>query len=434
MTCSAPADCAEIERRHAGHGLLARRRREPRQPALGRGRPRDPHGQPDGRREEGEPGLPRVPRQRLQRHARPRARSSGRSCSSCSAARRAKRRDVRPRGHRGGNYPLLRGAMCVFVRDLIVYGVLQDMMKGRPGDLRDVLELRRGRPPLGPRARRHARGAAQARPAVRPDRAGPPLRAAAVRDRRPLRPRPDPGRDLQAAQRLRARRPRRALALTRAASRTSPAATSRTRWSATRSARRPAAKPDEKREKNDVSDHDVVVLGSGNLGLVYLMEERRRLTLEEIERAPPRPDPGAARAPARRLAARPLVRARAGRARRQRRRATSPTARVEGDDPLAPFSPNAPQHLLRTDGFAHVADIMVGSFYDAGARRGLRVRGADLVPRRHRRPADAAVHPPSRRARAARRGARRGGRRPRDPARLEARPQRSCIARGGGRR
>jgi hypothetical protein len=38
--------------------------------------------------------------------------------------------------------------------------------------------------------------------------------------------------------------------------------------------------------------------------------------------------------------------------------------RVEGEDPLAPFSPTAPQHLLRTDGFRHVADIMVGSFYD----------------------------------------------------------------------
>ena len=38
--------------------------------------------------------------------------------------------------------------------------------------------------------------------------------------------------------------------------------------------------------------------------------------------------------------------------------------RVEGDDPLAPFSPTAPQHLLRTDGFEHVADITVGSFYD----------------------------------------------------------------------
>ena len=46
--------------------------------------------------------------------------------------------------------------------------------EGPARDLRDVLELRRGRAPLRPRARRHARGAAQARPAVRPDRARPP--------------------------------------------------------------------------------------------------------------------------------------------------------------------------------------------------------------------------------------------------------------------
>ena len=50
-----------------------RRRREPRQPALGRGRPLHPHGEPDGRGEEGEPRLPGIPRQRLQRHPRLRA-------------------------------------------------------------------------------------------------------------------------------------------------------------------------------------------------------------------------------------------------------------------------------------------------------------------------------------------------------------------------
>ena len=49
-----------------------------------------------------------------------------------TASLRAIRRDVRPRGHRGGIYPFLRGAMCVVVRDLIVYGVLTDMMRGRP--------------------------------------------------------------------------------------------------------------------------------------------------------------------------------------------------------------------------------------------------------------------------------------------------------------
>jgi hypothetical protein len=44
--------------------------------------------------------------------------------------------------------------------------------------------------------------------------------------------------------------------------------------------------------------------------------------------------------------------------------------RIEGDDPLAPFSPTAGEHLLRTDGFDHVADVMVGSFYDADLEEG----------------------------------------------------------------
>ena len=50
-----------------------------------------------------------------------------------TASTRAKRRDVRPRGHRGGIYPVMRAAMCVVVRDLIVFGVLTDIMRGRPG-------------------------------------------------------------------------------------------------------------------------------------------------------------------------------------------------------------------------------------------------------------------------------------------------------------
>ena len=44
--------------------------------------------------------------------------------------------------------------------------------------------------------------------------------------------------------------------------------------------------------------------------------------------------------------------------------------RVEDEDPLAAFSPRAPRHLLRTDGFEHVADIMVGSFYDPALDEG----------------------------------------------------------------
>ena len=106
------------------------------------------------------------------------------------------------------------------------------------------------------------------------------------------------------------------------------------------------------------------MLGSGNLGLVYLMEERRRLTLEEIAGAHPRLLPALREHPHVGWLLVHSERARGGRRSAPAARTTSPTGRVEGEDPLAPFSPNAPQHLLRTDGFAHVADIMVGSFYD----------------------------------------------------------------------
>src|SRR5581483_2119136 len=44
--------------------------------------------------------------------------------------------------------------------------------------------------------------------------------------------------------------------------------------------------------------------------------------------------------------------------------------RIEGEDPLAPFSANAATHLLRTDGFEHVADVVVGSFYDPDLEQG----------------------------------------------------------------
>jgi hypothetical protein len=123
-------------------------------------------------------------------------------------------------------------------------------------------------------------------------------------------------------------------------------------------------KADGKKDKNDVSDRDAVVLGSGNLGLVYLMQDPpRRLTLEEIEERHPRLV-GA-------LRAHPhvgwlLVRSAEHGAVVLGPRGTHflDERRVDGEDPLAPFSHTAADHLRRTDGFAHVADLMVGSFYD----------------------------------------------------------------------
>jgi hypothetical protein len=119
----------------------------------------------------------------------------------------------------------------------------------------------------------------------------------------------------------------------------------------------------KKRAKNDATGRHVVVLGSGNLGLVYLMEERRRMTLEEIDARHPNL--------VRSLREHPhigwvLARSDKGGAVVLGRNGAHYLAdgRVEGEDPLAPFSPNAPRHLARTDGFEHAPDLLVGSFYD----------------------------------------------------------------------
>jgi hypothetical protein len=119
----------------------------------------------------------------------------------------------------------------------------------------------------------------------------------------------------------------------------------------------------EKKDKSDVSDREVVVLGSGNLGLIYLIEERRRLTQEEIEERHPDLIPA--------LRGHPhvgwlLVRSAEHGPVALGGQGTHHLAdgRVDGDDPLAKFSPRAPRHLKRADGFSNVADVMVGSFYD----------------------------------------------------------------------
>jgi hypothetical protein len=118
-----------------------------------------------------------------------------------------------------------------------------------------------------------------------------------------------------------------------------------------------------RRPKDDVSGRKAVVLGSGNLGLVYLMDETRRLTLEEIDERHPNLIPALRKHPhvgflLVRSASRGPVVLGAGGAR------YLAEGNVEGADPLQPFEPNAAGHLRRTDGFAHAPDVLVNSFYD----------------------------------------------------------------------
>jgi uncharacterized membrane protein YvlD (DUF360 family) len=105
---------------------------------------------------------------------------------------------------------------------------------------------------------------------------------------------------------------------------------------------------------------ELSVMASGCLGLVSFPREPGRMTLERIEALYPALIPALRDHPGIGFA---LVRS-------ERFGATvlggSGTRfldeeRVEGEDPLASFGPNAAAHVKRTDGFAHCADLMVNS-------------------------------------------------------------------------
>jgi hypothetical protein len=107
----------------------------------------------------------------------------------------------------------------------------------------------------------------------------------------------------------------------------------------------------------------IVVVASGNLGMVYLADRPGRLTLEEIDERYPRLVPGIAGHPGvgwvmvRSSEHGPVVLGRSG-------RHPLATGHVEGDDPLAPFGPTAADDLRRHDALAHVGDLLVNSVFD----------------------------------------------------------------------
>ena len=366
MTCSAPPDCAEIERRRStGIGLLV-----------------------DGGSSRGnllsgdaEDVILTVSRMEAEKQSNPGYRAflaNGDNVTRTlvlfiwevvlewTAAARAIRRDVRPRGHRGGIYPLMRAALCVFVRDLIVSGVLTDMMRGRPAvyatfssydevahhsglERADTLEALRKLDDQFAQIERARRYAPRPYEVVVLSDHGQ-TQGATFKQRNGY------GLDELVERSL-------------SSGDVSGIAGGDEQSSMVGNAFNEATGKQAKRPRNDVSDREVVVLGSGNLGLIYLMEEKRRLTLEEIEQRHPQLLPALREHPhvgwllvrssehgAVALGARGIHYLTEG--------------RVDGEDPLAPFSPTAPRHLMRTDGFEHVGDLMVGSFYDPELEEG----------------------------------------------------------------
>jgi uncharacterized membrane protein YvlD (DUF360 family) len=367
MVCSAPADCEEIERRHrCGRGLLAN------------------GGASRGNLLSGEADhvILTASRSEAERHANPGYRAFYANgfnvlrslvlffwevVLEVSAALRASRRDVQPRGHRGGYYPLLRAALCVVVRDLIVYGVLSDMMKGRPAiyatfssydevahhsglERSDTMEALRKLDQQFGRIERARRYAAR------------PYEIVVLSDHGQTQGATFKQRNGYGLDELVQRSVEQAEVADVGTGDENQATVGRAVDEA-------SGHKSKKPSKKDVSGRDLVVLGSGNLGLIYLLGERHRLTLEEIDAQHPRLVPA--------LREHPHVGWLLIRSEQQGALVLGPrgmrvlaTGEVEGEDPLTQFPPNAARHLARSDGFAHAADIFVGSFYDPTLEEG----------------------------------------------------------------
>ena len=366
VVCSSPQDCAELERRHSAQpGLLA---------GGGASRGNLFSGGADH-------VILTASRIEAEKSANPGYRAflaNGFNVTRCFvlfgwelilewvSAARERRRDVRPRGHRGGLYPFIRATMCVLARDLIVYGVLTDMMKGRPAvyatfssydevahhsglERQDTLEALRKLDQQFARIESARRYAArpyefvvlsdhgQTQGATFLQRNGYALEELVQRNLAKGEVSASLGGDEQAAM----------------------------VGNAAAEATGQKAKP----AKNDVSGRDVVVLGSGNLGLVYLMDAEGRVTLEELEARHPELVPA--------LRSHPhigwvLVRSEQHGAVVLGGKGAFylEEDRVEGENPLAAFPPTAPRHLLRTHRFEHAPDLLVGSFYDPALDEG----------------------------------------------------------------
>ena len=366
MTCSSPEDCAEIERRLAnGNGLLTHD---------GASRGNLFSGEADAM-------ILTVSRMGAEKKANPGYRAflaNGFNVTRLLvlfvweavleklSAVRQRRRKVWPRGYRGGRYPFLRAALCVGVRDLIVFGVLSDMMRGRPAvyatfssydevahhsglERPDTLEALRKLDQQFGRIERARRFAPRPYEIVVLSDHGQ-TQGATFRQRN--------GYDLyQFVER------------SIASGRVARLATGDENDAAVGHAVAEATGNVEGKPSGGIGENDVIVLASGNLGLIYLMDAPRRLSKEEIDERHPRLLGALRNHPhigfllVRSDARGPVVLGARG------ARYLADDA-VEGEDPLAPFPPGAAAHLRRTDGFAHVADIMVNSFYDADVEQG----------------------------------------------------------------
>ena len=123
---------------------------------------------------------------------------------------------------------------------------------------------------------------------------------------------------------------------------------------------------EEKKEAQELSDSEVIVLASGNLAMIYLTQWSQRLTYEELNSYFPELIPGIIN---NEYVGFILVNSKEHGDLAIGKNGTYylDSDKIEGENPLEGFGDNIVRHLKRTSSFEHTPDILVNSFYDEKA-------------------------------------------------------------------
>lgn len=285
-----------------------------------------------------------------------------------------------PRVSRGGAYPFIRAFATVVERDVVVAAVIGDLLAGRTAVYADLVAYDEVAHHSGPH------GHDTDRVLARLDRSIALIAKVAEHAPRPYRivllsdHGQSPGATFEGVYGLSLRDlvragcglpvPRRVRRTRRGQLQTESGGGSEARDAARDALRSALHRPvdeDGERVGELVGEHErdaaePIVLASGNLGLISFPGVPHRMTREEIDRRHP--------ALLRTLADHPgvgfllVASAEHGSVVLGRDGAEVPVAELADDGPLAVFGPGAADAVRRTDGFPHVADIMVNSMYD----------------------------------------------------------------------
>ena len=122
----------------------------------------------------------------------------------------------------------------------------------------------------------------------------------------------------------------------------------------------------EKKEAQELSDSEVIVLASGNLAMIYLTQWSKRLTYEELNSYFPELIPGIIN---NEYVGFILVKSKEHGDMAIGKNGTYylDSDEIDGENPLKGFGDNIAKHLKRTSSFEHTPDILVNSFYDEKA-------------------------------------------------------------------